>query len=87
MATRKTVRLSDHARMQLYYRGATEEEIFDTIQTVKWQEAELNRLECRKNFEFNNIWNGKHYKTKQVRPIFAEEEKEIVVITVYIYYF
>ncbi|MCL0033512.1 hypothetical protein M1M99_01700 [Thermodesulfovibrionales bacterium] len=35
------------------------------------------------------VKNGikKFYKTKQVRPIFAEEENEIVVVTVYVYYF
>jgi len=32
-------------------------------------------------------WNGKLYATKQVRPIFVAEETEIVVITVYAYYF
>jgi hypothetical protein len=32
-------------------------------------------------------WRGKYYLNKQVRPIFAEELNEIVVITVYSYYF
>jgi len=36
---------------------------------------------------FSAIWNGKHYTTKQVRPIFVEEPHEIVVVTVYVYYF
>jgi hypothetical protein len=27
-----------------------------------------------------------HYATKQVRPIFADEPTEIVVVTVYVYY-
>ena len=31
--------------------------------------------------------NGKIYAIKQVRPIFVEEAAEIVVITVYTYYF
>lgn len=44
-------------------------------------------MECRKDFLFNADWNGKHYATKQVRPVFAEEETEIVVVTVYTYYF
>lgn len=73
--------------MQLSYRGATEEEVVDTIQTSGWKPAELDRLECRKDFEFNSIWNKKSYKTKQVRPIFAEENDEIFVVTVYVYYF
>jgi len=44
-------------------------------------------LECRKDFPFKAEWNGKLYATKQVRPIFADEEHLIVVITVYTYYF
>jgi ABC-type glucose/galactose transport system permease subunit len=31
--------------------------------------------------------NGEVYATKQVRPIFVEEAGEIVVVTVYTYYF
>ena len=85
--TTKPIRLSFHAGMQLSYRGATEEEVFDTIQTSDWEPSELGRLECRKDFEFNNTWNKKFYKTKQVRPIFAEEDNEIVAVTVYVYFF
>ena len=49
--------------------------------------AELGRLDCRRNFPYGKEWNGKVYATKQVRPIFVEEVGEIVVITVYTYYF
>ena len=49
--------------------------------------AELGRLDCRKNFPYRKEWNGKVYAIKQVRPIFVEEPGEIVVITVYTYYF
>jgi len=47
----------------------------------------LGRLECKKNFVFEKEWNKQYYKAKQVRPIFVEEDKEIVVITVYTYFF
>lgn len=30
---------------------------------------------------------GKVYATKQVRPVFVEEATEVVVVTVYTYYF
>jgi len=46
-----------------------------------WLSAELGKLECRQDFAFDRTWNGHHYATKQVRPIFVEEETEIVVIT------
>jgi hypothetical protein len=83
----KPIRLSGHAREQLSYRGATEEDVEEAIRTAEWAPAELGRSECRKDFPFNREWNGKMYTMKQVRPIFVEEEHEIVVVTVYVYYF
>lgn len=83
----KPIRLSGHAIEQLFYRGVTEEEVIETISSSTWQPAELERLECRKDFVYEKEWNKKYYKTKQVRPIFAEEETEIVVVTVYSYFF
>ena len=52
-----------------------------------WEKAELGRLECRREFAFDAAWNGRRYATKQIRPIFVEEPEEIVVITVYTYYY
>lgn len=68
-------------------RGFTIEEVEEAIRTTPWTAAELGRLECRKDFPYGNDWNGKVYATKQVRPVFVEEAGEIVVITVYTYYF
>jgi hypothetical protein len=79
--------LSAHAEIRACARGTTEEEVIETIKTSKWQSSELNKLECCKDFVFNKTWNNKFYKTKQIRPIFVEEEKNIVVVTVYVYYF
>jgi len=79
--------LSGHANQQLKLRGATEQEVTESIQTETWQPAERGKLECRKNFAFHAEWNGKFYTTKQVRLIFVDEPDEIVVVTVYVYYF
>jgi hypothetical protein len=49
--------------------------------------AELGRLDCRKDFSYGKEWNGKVYATKQGRPVFVDEAAEIVVVTVYTYYF
>jgi len=51
------------------------------------QAAEQGRLECHKDFPHNAEWNGKRYATKQVRPVFADQPTEVVVVTVYVYYF
>ena len=83
----KPIRLSGHAGEQLRFRGGTEQEVIETIRAAPWQPAELGRLECLKEFTFNAEWNRKRYATKRVRPIFVDEAHEIVVITVYVYYF
>ena len=82
----KAIILSQHAKQQLEYRGATEAEIVEALQTSKWMPAELGRLECKKDFVYNKTWNSKHYKIKQVRPIFVEENDKVIVVTVYTYY-
>ena len=83
----KPIRLSKHALRYTGRRGFTVAEVEETIRTSAWMPTELRRLDCRKNFPYSKEWNGKVYGTKQVRPVFVEEAGEIVVITVYTYYF
>jgi len=83
----KPIRLSAHAFSYAGKRGFSVAEVLDTIQNSDWETAELSRLQSRKDFPYREEWNGKYYTTKQVRPIFIEEEKEIVVVTVYTYYY
>lgn len=83
----KPIRLSLHAREELLERGGKEEEVLEAIRSADWQPARMGRFECRKNFEFNSTWRGKFYESKQVRPIFVDEPSEIVVVTVYVFYF
>jgi hypothetical protein len=42
---------------------------------------------CRLNFQYNQSWRGKHYAIKQVAPVISENLNEIVVITVYTFFF
>jgi hypothetical protein len=83
----KSIRLSGHARGQIFFRGGTEQEVVEAIRTAPWQPAELGRLESRKDFPVNAEWNRRRYVTKRVRHIFVNEPNEIVVVTVYVYYF
>lgn len=83
----KPIRLSAHARGYLARRGFSEDEVVRAIHLAPWQPAEQGRWECRLDIPFHAHWNGKFYATKQVRPIFVDESNEIVVITVYTYYF
>jgi hypothetical protein len=40
----KSIRLSEHAKQQLVFRGATEEQVLDGIRTEAWEPAELGSL-------------------------------------------
>jgi hypothetical protein len=81
------IRLSAHAAGYMSKRGFTTGEVEQAIRTGSWEPAELGRLETRVNFPFRGVWNGRYFETRQVRPIFVEEADEILVVTVYTYYF
>ena len=83
----KPIRLSAHASGYAIRRGFTLAEVEDAIRTCPWYPAEIGRMECRKDFKFGKEWNGKRFDTKLVRPVFVEETTEIVVVTVYTYFF
>jgi hypothetical protein len=42
---------------------------------------------CRLNLQYEVKWQDKYYAIKQVAPVVVEEQNEIVVITVYVFYF
>jgi hypothetical protein len=83
----KPIRLSVHAMGYIARRGFTVAEVEEAIRTCPWQAAEMGRMECHKDFRFGKEWNGKRFATKQVRPVFVEEAAEIVVVTVYAYFY
>ena len=49
--------------------------------------AKKGRSMCRLNFQYNRAWRGRHYAIKQVAPVIAERPGEIVVVTVYTFFF
>jgi hypothetical protein len=83
----KPIRLSKHARGRLRQRGFTETEVQDTIRTCPWRPAPGGRWEALKVYSFQNVWNGTHYANKKVRVIFVELATEILVVTVYTYFY
>lgn len=83
----KPIRLTTHAREQCVERGASEDEVRQAIEQGAREPAKHGRELCRFNFAFDQTWQGKHYAIKQVAPIIKEKSREIVVITVYAFYF
>ncbi len=83
----KPIRLTHHAKLQCAERGATEQEVVQAVREGVSEPAKHGRMLYRINLGFNREWQGKRYSMKQVAPIVKEEPTEIVVITVYTYYF
>ncbi|PIU55088.1 MAG: hypothetical protein COS88_05615 [Chloroflexi bacterium CG07_land_8_20_14_0_80_51_10] len=83
----KSTRLTGHAKEQCAERGATEAEVRQAIEQGSREPAKLGRELCRFNFPFGRSWQGNVYAIKQVAPVIKEETDEIVVVTVYTFYF
>ena len=83
----KPIRLTHHAREQAAERGATEAEVRVAVERGARESAKLGRILCRYNVPLDAVWAGQHYAIKQVAPVIREESQEIVVITVYTFYF
>ena len=83
----KPIRLTNHARLQCGERGASEAEVIRAVREGVREPAKAGRLLCRYSFPFDGLWQGNRYSVKQVAPVTKEESDEIVVVTVYTFYF
>lgn len=83
----KPVRLTTHARLQCAERGTSQLEVEQAVREGTREPAKRGRVLCRFNSTFDSDWQGNHYAVKQVAPVIRENANEIVVITVYVFYF
>ncbi len=68
-------------------RGTREEDLREAIQIGQREPAQRGLFLYRLNLEFKQEWDGRYYGVQQVAPVVAEEERNIVVVTVYTFYF
>jgi hypothetical protein len=83
----KPIRLSKHAQEQCLERGTNELEVVHAIRTGIRQNTKAGRFKYQATFQYDAVWQGKFYSLKKVAPIVTETESELVVITVYTFYF
>jgi len=84
----KPIKFVPHAYFSMKKRGTTEKEITETIYNSQWKPAKHHdRWEAEREFPYNAVWNNKFYKCKKVNPVFKVEKEEILVITVYTFYY
>ena len=79
---------SNHAKIQILARGADENEVIESIEKGKWLPSKDNKQHSSKTFLFQNISpvNKQFYKFKTVDSIFVNENSEIIVVTIKVYY-
>ncbi len=82
-----TVRLHSHARDRLAERGASEDEVVQTVEGGERFPAKLGRVGFRRNFPFAETWRGKVYSTKQIEAYAVFEDDGWLVITVLVKFF
>jgi hypothetical protein len=83
----KPIRVTLHARSRLAERGTTAAEVEQAIRTGRREVVREGRFRCRLNLQYRANWQGKYYDVKQVAPVIMESATEIVVITVYSFFF
>jgi len=80
------IKIDDHAKERAIERGATEDEIYETLKNGGVLPARNNRFAREKIFLFEGEWNGKIYKEKQVKVIYIIEMNILTIITVIVKY-
>lgn len=82
-----SITIHPHAAQRAIERGATENEIIETVKNGEQFPAKFDRTGFRTNFLFNDTWNKKQYATKQIEAYCVKENNQWLVITVIIKYF
>lgn len=80
------IKLIQHARERANERGATEDEIRLVLLGGQKTELKKGRKSKEMVFDYNRDWLGKHYPEKKVKVVYTEEDDQVVVITVKVYY-
>ncbi len=81
------VRVHPHAAERMAERGATEQEVEQTVNEGEHFPAQFSRQGFRRNFTVGGVWRGKPYATKQIEAYAVYENNEWLVITVIVKYF
>jgi hypothetical protein len=84
---RMKIIIHNHARTRAFERGATEEEILQTIEEGEHFPAKFGRIGYRRNVHFESTWNGQFYFIKQIEVFAIVENDTLIIITLIVKYF
>jgi len=80
------LKLIDHAKERAIQRGTTKEEIIQVITEGKEIKAKKDRKAKEKVFTYDREWLGNFYPHKKVVVIYKDENGDVIVITVKVFY-
>ncbi len=76
-----------HALERIAQRGASEDEVRQTIEQGESFPAKHGRTGFRRNFAFDGVWQGRTFRTKQVEAYAVWEDEAWLVISVLVKFF
>jgi hypothetical protein len=80
------IRIEPHTVKRANERGASEDEITETLQTGQPIVAKGNRLAKSKVFLFLQKRNGRYYEEKKIEVFYVVENDAMITITVYVFF-
>jgi hypothetical protein len=80
------VQIDPHTLERAEERGASEDEIRDVILTGSPIPAKHGRRAKAKVYAFGRVRHGRRYDEKRVEVIYTEQGRDIVTVTVYVFY-
>ena len=83
----KPIRFTKNAQEQCSQRGTNEVETIQAIRTGTRRTIQSGRYRYQFTFQYNANWQDNFFAIKQVIPIVAETDSELIVMTVYTFYF
>ena len=81
------VTLHPHAQARLSERGATYDEVIETVERGNTIPAKFGRTGFRRDFAGPHLWRGNRFDTKRVEAYAVFEDGRWLVITVIVKFF
>lgn len=82
----RRIEFSEHARARMRERGASEQQVMETIHRGLREPAKHGRWLYSATFTLEVVWRERRYTERRISAIVVEEPDRDVVITVFVFY-
>ena len=80
------IQIEPHTLERAKERGASENEIIETLNTGLSIAGKSGRLGKSKVFPFEEVRNGKYFEEKKLEVFYIIEKQTLITVTVYVFY-